>query len=91
MGNRVLIELTVFVQVPSGDKNYGVRVCDDYGGFYNDGWEEADLDKDPIEIVKKVIATCNSSEIADAMMTFSRENEGYVYVGDAIVEWKDVK
>ena len=79
MSNKAIIQRTVFVNHPSGDKSYGYRIYDSYERTYCNSLSEDDLDMNisPSSFLAKVKETFD--DIADSVF-LGAVNHGVIYI-----------
>ena len=87
MSNRVTIEQTIFQNVKSGEKTYGVRVYDDYAQAYDNTWGE--IPDNDMDVLKKVLES-DANDIS-AIMDNVRENENGVFIGGTWYDYDEIK
>ena len=87
MANRVNIEPTKFVNVRDNSETFGVRVYDDYAQAYDNSWKE--IPDNDMDVLKRVL---NLDDIViSEMMSFTKEMENGLYIGDEWHEWEEIK
>lgn len=89
MGNRVWILPTIFVDHPSGEESFGVRVFDDYGSAYTNLWNRGDLDLEDLDILRKMLKD-EDKEIQDILATV-KDRETGIDIGENRYEWNDIQ
>lgn len=71
--------------------SYGYRCYDDYDRIYCDLWEEKDMDLSSIETLEKVYNERKDNEVLTLMFNFIIANELGIFVGDAWLEWIQIR
>lgn len=89
MGNRLSIQPTVFETYPNGVRNFGVLICDDYGSEYIDFWNQEDLTKPPLEILRKL--TREGGDKVWDLLGPVQENQHGVFLGEIWYPWEEIK
>lgn len=88
MGNRVTVQPTKFInfpQISTEDETLGVRVYDDHGQSYINGWDEFPETNE--EILRKV--RDHADEVICAMLDFALEHG--LYLGSDWLEASEVQ
>ena len=87
MSNRLCIQPTIFEDVPSGEKSYGVRVYDDYAQAYDNTWKK--LPEDNLKVLLKVVKSDN--EDIQSMLQSVRDSGKGLYIGSQWYQNQDIR
>jgi hypothetical protein len=86
MDNKLHIQPTIFIDSPSGEKSYGIRIYDEYAQAYDNTWKK--LPKNDFEILRKISKGGNESILN--MLQFVRDDGAGLYVGNQWYRNKDI-
>lgn len=75
-----------FTNYPNGNTTYGYRCYDSYGSSYDNTWDEEDIKKPPLEILKKAVDLCDDN-LRDAL-SFVIERGESIEVRGVILDWE---
>lgn len=88
MSNRVVIQPTIFEDVPDGERTYGVRIYDNYGSLYINNWES--IPRNDMDVLLKVLEDAKDNDDLLEIIDDISENERGLYIGDLWYQWKEI-
>ena len=83
MSNRLVIQPTEFVNLPTKEKSYGVRIYNDYENMYVDNWDE--MPDDDMGILVKTLHSCWQTD----MLGYCIENKEGCLIGKKWYCWEN--
>ena len=87
MSNFVGIESTIFVNPHTGEKDYGVRIFDNYSKDYSNTWEEAHVFENDGDILRR----CVYYHIAEDIFDYVFENDVGVHINGTFYSSEEIK
>ena len=88
MSNRAQIYSTIFINPRmDNEKEYGVRVVDNYGGDYSDTWDS--IPNDNLEILKLCVEKYVATDDDGVIDNIIRQKEG-VSIDGTWYDWKEI-
>ena len=87
--NNAYIIPTEFKNARDGDTYYGVRVFDDYGASYFNGWDE--IPSDNLKVIELVLMDAPYNDVVCSIVNTVEDNKTGVYVDTTWYAWEDIK
>lgn len=93
MSYTLTIQPCKFIDCPGEDVSYGYRCYDPYGSSYNNTWEEEDIRKPPLEILRKIVddECISHDDNLKSAFSFIVEHGYDLEIGGTILDWELVK